>query len=162
MLFILCGLSPHRVERIQKRQGEHVSLCVSFRSSCFSCRAFARLEQPCTTTNSLHCHCHGLPDQTGISIHHVLSIYHMPTPSLSRLSYLNFLLSIHCCFFSHCNQPLFSAPILSFIQPLLHPAIIAVFFSFSSSIFRLLFPFLSCRSTCGDFPFRIGCLDYLA
>lgn len=162
MLCILCGLSPRRVERIQKRQGEHVSPCISFHSGCLSCRAFARLEQPCTTTNSLHCRCQGLPDQPGISIHHVLSIYHMPTQSLSRLSYINFLLSIHCCFFSHCNQPLFSVQILSFIQPLRHPAIVAAFFSFPSSVFRLLFPFLFLSFHLWNFPCCIGCLDYLA
>lgn len=124
------------MERIQKRQG---ALCISFHFGCFSCPAFARLEQPCTTTNSLRCHCHGLPGQPSIFIHHVLSIYHMPTPSLSRLSYLSFLLSIHCYFFLHCNQPLFSVPILSFIQTSRDPAIIAAFFSFSPSVFFVFY-----------------------
>lgn len=38
----------------------------------------------------------------------------------------------------------------------------AAFFSFSSSVFRLLFPFLSFFFPSVELSFRIGCLDYLA
>lgn len=112
--------------------------CVWFHSGCLPRHLH---DVSCLTSRSTlyhqrtsNCHFHGLSDQPGIPIHHVLSIYHMPTVTVT--SFLSqFPIVYPLFFFSHCNQALFSVdfsftPALEAIRSL-WPSFLPFSFSYS-------------------------------